>query len=108
MNQFWRDARIIEQIELATAKDATLEPILAFFKNDLDEESTNIRQSFKTYCLNNGLIYFQDTIFVRDNEELRAQILQSRHDAPATRHRGREIFWILWQESFIGQPYAHM
>lgn len=36
-----------------------------------------------------GVLRFQDKIYVLDEEELRRQILRSKHNAPVARHQGQ-------------------
>lgn len=85
----WNDAQIIQKIKSATKEDMTLLPILNFFMNNPKDAPANIRRQFQQYDFQEGILYFRNTIYVPDEEELRRQILRSRHDAPMTAHPGR-------------------
>lgn len=54
----WINAQNLEHIKIATARDTTHKPILAFFINDLNHEPSHIRWQFHDYTFNNGVIYF--------------------------------------------------
>lgn len=85
----WSDAHIIEQIKLCIDEDPTLQPILAFLKGGLKKSPHDIRRRFQEYNLIDGILRFKDMIYVPNDDELRRQILRSRHDAPAAGHQGR-------------------
>jgi len=84
----WTDQRILEHIRVKTPQNPTLQPILAYFTNGPNMAPTDIRRRFQSYTFSNGILYFQNTIFVPNDEEIRRQILRSRHDAPAAGHQG--------------------
>jgi len=45
----WSDARIIERLKVSTLEDATLEPILAFFRRDFYKVPLDIRHTSRLY-----------------------------------------------------------
>lgn len=49
----------------------------------------DVCRRFQSYTFNDGVLYFEDTIFVPNNEEIGLHILRSRHDAPTAGHEGR-------------------
>jgi hypothetical protein len=85
----WTDAHILDRIKALLREDVKLKPILAFFENNPEMAPANIRHRFKAYSFKDGLLRFEDTIIVPDDEELRRQILRSRHDVPTAGHQGR-------------------
>ena len=84
----WTDIYIFEHLRVAIKEDATLRPILAFFQN-VKQAPLDVRRRFQEYTLYDGLLRFRDLIYVPDDEELKQQILRSRHDALAAGHQGR-------------------
>jgi transposase InsO family protein len=85
----WTDDRIMEHIKNAITEDATLKPLLVFFKDDTHKLPSDIRRRLQDYTFIDGILRFQDMVYVPDDEEIRRQILRSRHDAPAAGHQGR-------------------
>lgn len=84
----WTDIYIFEQIRLAIKEDETLRPIMVFFQN-AKQAPLDVRRRFQEYTFYDGLLRFRDQIYVPDDEELKRQILRSRHDALAAGHQGR-------------------
>lgn len=82
----WNDTQIVEHSKLATIEDATLEWVLAYFRNGPDRALLSIRQWFQAYRFSHGLLYFRDVIVVPHNNELQWQILWSQYDALGTGH----------------------
>ena len=85
----WTDARVFTQIKKSLREDSKLRQILAFFESNPEAAPANIRRRFQAYTWEDGLLRFEGAVFVPDHEELRRQILRSRHDAPAAGHQGR-------------------
>jgi transposase InsO family protein len=85
----WDDDRILKRLKVATAEDSMLQPILAIFNKDSHQISGDMRRRLQAYTFNDGVLRFQDRIYVPEDEELQRQILRSRHDAPAAGHQGR-------------------
>ena len=85
----WTDVRIFTQIKASLREDSKLRPILAFFESNPEAAPADIRRRFQAYTWEDGLLRFEEAVFVPDHEELRRQILRSRHDAPAAGHQGR-------------------
>jgi hypothetical protein len=85
----WTDAHILAQIKTMLREDSKLRPILAFFESNPEAAPVDIRRRFQAYTWEDGLLRFEGAVFVPDHEELRRQILRSRHDAPAAGHQGR-------------------
>ena len=57
--------------------------------------------SLVDYRNNNGQLYYQDRIYVSDNDELRLRIIQGSHDTPVAGHPGREwTFELLTRKYF--------
>ena len=67
---------------------------------------------------NNGQLYYQDQIYIPDNDELCLRIIQGSHDTPAASHPGhertfelltRKYFWpTMWKdvERFVGNCHT--
>ena len=85
----WTDDQILEHVRELTKEDPTLQPILSYFQNGAHKAPIDIRRRFKLYNFHDGIFWFQDMVFVPDNDELKRQILRSKHDAPAMGHQGR-------------------
>jgi hypothetical protein len=85
----WTDAHILAQIKTMLREDSKLRPILAFFESNPEAAPADIRRRFQAYTWEDGLLRFEGAVFVPDHEELRRQILRSRHDALAAGHQGR-------------------
>ena len=56
----WNDAQLIQQVREVASDDKTLQPLLAFFRSDHQEASTDIRRRFQDYSFRDGVFYFQD------------------------------------------------
>lgn len=52
----------------------------------LGEAPSHIPRQLQDYSYCNDIIFFKNVILVSDDEELRRQILRSRHDAPVARY----------------------
>lgn len=85
----WTDAQILECIRLHSKQDPVMQPLLAYFENGADRAPAHARHRFHSYTFNDGILRFHGAVFVPNDEELRRQILRSRHDAPAAGHQGR-------------------
>lgn len=96
----WADSRIIEYVKSAIKEDITLQPIMSFFKRELHQQPMDIRHRLQGYNLSEGILRFNDKIYVPDDAELKRQILRSRHDAPAAGHQGRAKTLDLVSRSF--------
>ena len=83
----WTKNCILEYLKVALKKDTTLKSILDFLGNS-KQGPLDIRRCFQEYSFHDGILRFQELIYVPDDEELRIQILRFRHDAPATGHQG--------------------
>lgn len=106
----WTDDFIKKCIKVATTSDIMLKPILAYFQNGPQQAPVDIRRRFQEYALKDGVLWFRNNIFVPDNEELRRQILRSRHDAPIAGHQRRAKTLDLVARSFYWptlRKYVH-
>jgi len=59
-----------ERVKVATKEDATLEPILAFFKGNSNWILADIYCQLQEYTFTNGILHFEDMIYVPNDEEL--------------------------------------
>lgn len=73
---------------------------MSFFKGELHQQPMDIRHRLQGYNLSEGILRFNDKIYVPDDAELKRQILRSRHDAPAVGHQGRAKTLDLVSRSF--------
>ena len=106
----WPDTVIQAHVKTAIRLDPTLQPLLAYFENGAARAPADVRRKFEGYELRDGVIWFHDTLFVPNDEELRRQILRSRHDAPAAGHQGRAKTLDLVARSFYWpsmRKYVH-
>lgn len=85
----WADDCILKHLKVATVEDPMLQSMLTFYKKDSHQIPGDMRRRLQAYTFNDGILHFQDLIYVPDDNELRRQILQSRHDAQAAGHQGR-------------------
>lgn len=61
----------MQHIKVATSKDTTLLPILAFFMNGPDWALANIRGQLQDYSLRKSILYFHNTMVVPNDDLLR-------------------------------------
>ena len=85
----WTDAHILDRIKALIKEDVKYKSILAFFENNPDRAPREVQRHFQGYRFKDDLLQLEGAIVVPDDEELRREILRSRHDAPAAGHQGR-------------------
>lgn len=71
------DASLIKSIKIATNKDETLQPILAFLSNNPGKAPIDARRRFQDYKFLDGILYFREKKFVPHDQEMQRQILKS-------------------------------
>ncbi|QRW26529.1 Retrotransposable element Tf2 protein [Rhizoctonia solani] len=77
------------QIEAALDQDKSLEGILQFLQNK-SKAPPSIRQAFKDYEMEAGLLFYQGRIVVPNVGTLRTDLLQIFHNSPLAGHPGRQ------------------
>ncbi|QRW24057.1 Retrotransposable element Tf2 protein [Rhizoctonia solani] len=77
------------QIEAALDQDKSLEEILQFLQNK-SKAPPSIKQAFKDYKMEAGLLFYQGRIVVPDAGTLRTDLLRIFHDSPLAGHPGRQ------------------
>ncbi|KAF8701279.1 hypothetical protein RHS03_06547, partial [Rhizoctonia solani] len=77
------------QIEAALDQDKSLEEILQFLQNE-SKAPPSIKQAFKDYQMEAGLLFYQGRIVVPDVGTLRTDLLCIFHNSPLAGHPGRQ------------------
>ncbi|QRW21852.1 Retrotransposable element Tf2 protein [Rhizoctonia solani] len=77
------------QIEASLDQDKSLEAILQFLQNK-SKAPPSIKQAFKDYKMEAGLLFYQGCIVVPDVGTLRTDLLRIFHDSPLAGHPGRQ------------------
>ncbi|QRW20500.1 Retrotransposable element Tf2 protein [Rhizoctonia solani] len=77
------------QIEASLDQDKSLEEILQFLQNK-SKAPPSIKQAFKDYEMEAGLLFYQGQIVVPDVGTLRTDLLRIFHDSPLAGHPGRQ------------------
>ncbi|KAF8752550.1 hypothetical protein RHS01_07625 [Rhizoctonia solani] len=77
------------QIELSLDQDKSLEEILQFLQNE-SKAPPSIKQAFKDYQMEAGLLFYQGQIVVPDVGTLRMDLLRVFHNSPLAGHPGRQ------------------
>ncbi|KAF8761020.1 hypothetical protein RHS01_01184 [Rhizoctonia solani] len=77
------------QIEASLDQDESLEEILQFLQNE-SKAPPSIKQAFKDYQMEAGLLFYQGRIVVPDTGTLRTDLLRIFHDSPLAGHPGRQ------------------
>ncbi|QRW18559.1 Retrotransposable element Tf2 protein [Rhizoctonia solani] len=77
------------QIKASLDQDESLEEILQFLQNE-SKAPPSIKQAFKDYQMEAGLLFYQGRIVVPDTGTLRTDLLHIFHDSPLARHPGRQ------------------
>ncbi|KAF8691051.1 hypothetical protein RHS03_08835, partial [Rhizoctonia solani] len=77
------------QIESSLNQDKSLEEILQFLQNE-SKAPPSIKQAFKDYEMEAGLLFYQGCIVVPDIGTLRMDLLQIFHNSPLAGHPGRQ------------------
>ncbi|KAF8755939.1 hypothetical protein RHS01_04996 [Rhizoctonia solani] len=77
------------QIEASLDQDKSLEEILQFLQNK-SKAPPSIKQAFKDYQMEAGLLFYQGRIVVPDTGTLRTDLLRIFHDSPLAGHPGRQ------------------
>ncbi|KAF8750799.1 hypothetical protein RHS01_09192 [Rhizoctonia solani] len=78
------------QIEASLDQDESLEEILQFLQNKSKAPPT-IKQAFKDYQMEAGLLFYQGRIVVPDTGTLRTDLLRIFHDSPLAGHPAPEL-----------------
>ncbi|KAF8697498.1 hypothetical protein RHS03_07767, partial [Rhizoctonia solani] len=77
------------QIKTALDQDESLEEILQFLQNE-SKAPPSIKQAFKDYEMEAGLLFYQGRIVVPDVGTLRTDLLCIFHNSPLAGHPGRQ------------------
>ncbi|QRW25043.1 Retrotransposable element Tf2 protein [Rhizoctonia solani] len=77
------------QIEAALDQDKSLEEILQFLQNK-SKAPPSIKQAFRNYKMEAGLIFYQGRIVVLDVGALQTELLRIYHNSPLAGHPGRQ------------------
>jgi transposase InsO family protein len=77
-----------EQIRNAQEQDTMVMEMLPYLENVDEPRTEELRQRLQGYALENGLIYFNDLLYVPDG--LRLDVLKSVHDSVSAGHFGQE------------------
>ncbi|QRW22602.1 Retrotransposable element Tf2 protein [Rhizoctonia solani] len=77
------------QIEQSLDQDKSLEEILQFLQNE-SKAPPSIKQAFKDYEMEAGLLFYQGQIVVPDAGTLRTDLLRIFHNSPLAGHPGRQ------------------
>ncbi|KAF8747845.1 hypothetical protein RHS01_11234 [Rhizoctonia solani] len=77
------------QIEASLDQDKSLEEILQFLQNK-SKAPPSIKQAFKDYKMEAGLLFYQGRIVVPDIGTLQTDLLCIYHDSPLAGHPGRQ------------------
>ncbi|KAF8676141.1 hypothetical protein RHS04_06583 [Rhizoctonia solani] len=77
------------QIKASLDQDESLEEILQFLQNE-SKAPPSIKQAFKDYQMEAGLLFYQGRIVVPDTGTLRTDLLRIFHDSPLAGHPGRQ------------------
>ncbi|QRW18194.1 Retrotransposable element Tf2 protein [Rhizoctonia solani] len=78
-----------QQIKAALDQDESLEEILQFLQNK-SKAPPSIKQAFKDYEMEAGLLFYQGQIVVPDVGTLRTDLLCIFHNSPLAGHPGRQ------------------
>ncbi|CCO34661.1 Retrotransposable element Tf2 155 kDa protein type 3 [Rhizoctonia solani AG-1 IB] len=78
---------IQSRIEKHLEQDKSLTEILEFFRNELTAPPS-VKQGFKDYKMEAGLLFYQGQILVPDVNKLREELLCIYHDSPMAGHPG--------------------
>ncbi|QRW26437.1 Retrotransposable element Tf2 protein [Rhizoctonia solani] len=100
------------QIEAALDQDKSLEEILQFLQNE-SKAPPSIRQAFKDYKMEAGLLFYQGKIVVPDVGALQMDLLRIFHNSPLASHLGRQRTLELVSQSYYwpgirADTYWHM
>jgi hypothetical protein len=78
-------------------------------------EQLNSGEKLNGWKINNGLLYFQEHIFVPQEKEIRKAVIESRHDAPSVGHPGqfrtlelitRKFYWPNMKKTVVAYVQA--
>ncbi|QRW20683.1 Retrotransposable element Tf2 protein [Rhizoctonia solani] len=77
------------QIKASLDQDKSLEEILQFLQNE-SKAPPSIKQAFKDYQMEAGLLFYQGRIVVPDTGTLQTDLLRIFHNSPLAGHPGRQ------------------
>lgn len=75
------DTTLAERIKKVYPTDKSLEPILAFLNSDPEQAPQDVRNRMASYSLDQGLLLKDGLIVVPGNDELKRDVVASRHDS---------------------------
>lgn len=81
--EMWTDDAIIDEIKTKSAEDVKINEM-----NKLCQEMRNIRPD-EVYSVTYDVLYYKGKIVVPDNNNIKLEILRSRHDSKLAGHPGR-------------------
>jgi restriction endonuclease S subunit len=83
------EKEIQARIEKSLDQDKSLVEILDHLQNE-STAPASIKQAFKDYKMEAGLLFYQGRILVPDADDLREELLRVYHDSPMAGHPGRQ------------------
>ncbi|KAG8871131.1 hypothetical protein FRB98_001016, partial [Tulasnella sp. 332] len=83
------DHDIVKRIKAELKADKSMAAVLAFLNEDTDKAPAKVKEQMSDYALVDGILMYQNKIYVPQNKAIRKDVLESRHDAVTAGHPGR-------------------
>ncbi|QRW15573.1 Retrotransposable element Tf2 protein [Rhizoctonia solani] len=84
------ELEIVTKIREKLKDDPSLEPIIQFLTEDVDNAPPSIRKAYRDYDWEEDLLWYRGKLVVPDWEPLKERLLREFHDSPLAGHPGQQ------------------
>ncbi|QRW27810.1 hypothetical protein RhiXN_02405 [Rhizoctonia solani] len=84
------EVEIVTEIRSKLREDPSLEPIIQFLTEDVDNAPPSIWKAYWDYDWEEDLLWYRGKLVVPDSEPLKEQLLREFHNAPLAGHPGQQ------------------
>ncbi|QRW18521.1 Retrotransposable element Tf2 protein [Rhizoctonia solani] len=81
-NMLEEEMEIVTQICTKLREDLSLEPIIQFLTEDVENAPPSIQKAYRDYNWEEGLLWYQGKLVVPDSELLKERLLREFHNSP--------------------------
>ncbi|QRW26817.1 Retrotransposable element Tf2 protein [Rhizoctonia solani] len=84
------ELEIVTEIRSKLREDPSIEPIIQFLTEDVDNAPPSIRKAYRDYNWEEDLLWYRGKLVVPDSETLKERLLREFHDSPLAGHPGQQ------------------